>query len=96
MRPLLLFGATIGALLTLPCLVTADPMSIEHCLREAVKHHPSLRMAHAAIRSREAEADSTRGHLLPVLKTRFNLTRWDSDQDLRVDVSSFAALLKDF
>lgn len=96
MRPLLLFGATIGALLTLPCLVTAEPMSIEHCLREAVRHHPSLRMAHAAIRSREAEADSTRGHLLPVLKTRFNLTRWDSDQDLRVDVSSFAALLKDF
>lgn len=79
-----------------PARASAEPMTLDRCLREAVSHHPALRSVDAGIRAREADADSTRGRLLPVFKARFNATGWDSDHALKVDVSPVAVLLKDF
>jgi outer membrane protein TolC len=79
-----------------PASASGEPMTLDRCLHEAVTHHPALRSADAAIRVREADADSTRGRLLPVFKAKFNATGWDSDHALKVDVSPVAALLKDF
>lgn len=87
--------ASFAALLA-PGSAIGEPMTLDRCLREAVSHHPALKSVDAGIRAREADADSTRGRLLPVFKARFNATGWDSDQALKVDVSPVAVLLKDF
>ena len=73
-----------------------EPLSLRQCLREAVQHHPSLQAADAGVAARDAEADSVRGRLLPVLKAKVNILGWNQRSDLKVDVNPVIGLLSDF
>ncbi len=73
-----------------------ETLSLRQCLEEAVQHHPSLAASDAGVAIRDAEADSVRGRLLPVLKAKVNILGWNERSDLKVDVNPVIGLLSDF